>query len=192
MGGQNGGGRDKTPPAGSVNRDKRPYCIYWLSSLMEKAHPKEWTLRCDHCTLNGASCFYRHYPKPTLEEALKVNYPKGNGKIKPYRPAYENGTGKPSCDKPANMPAPRDRSKSPTAAGAQKPPGKTPDPSTIQTRLAQQMTMEPKFCAPMMNTGPCPNGDKCPLARHHAKTKDMYATQMERWRARIEAIKAGK
>ena len=157
---------------------------------MEKQHPQDWTLRCEACTLNGASCYYKHYPLPILEQALKVSYPKENGKVKPYRPTYENGTGKPSYDKPANSPTPRERSKSPTGAGgAPKSPGKGSDPSTLQARIARHKTMEPKFCAAMMNAGNCPDGDKCKLARHHGKTKDEYAAQMKRWNDTLASLK---
>ena len=149
---------------------------------MEKQHPKEWTLRCERCSLNGASCWYRHYPLPTLEEALKVSYPKEHGKVKPYRATYENGTDKPSFEKPAHLPAPRERSKSPKGGA------KTPTDDSLAGKIAKQKSMEPQRCLAMMNSGNCPDGDKCPKARHHGKTKEVYAGQMKRWQEKLDMI----
>ena len=61
------------------------------------------------------------------------------GKIRAYRPCYENGTGKPCYKKPDNLPEPRDRSKSPK--GAKGDSKSKPEKGTIQARIAKHKTM---------------------------------------------------
>ena len=116
-----------------------------------------------------------------------MSYPKENGKVKPYRATYENGTGKPTFDKPANLPAPRERSKSPQATGSANTSAKGSQ-STLAERIAKKKSMEPKRCLSMMNAGTCPDGDKCKLARHHGKTKEMYDAQWKKWKEELDVI----
>ena len=128
---------------------------------MARKHPKEWKLRTSKCTLNGASCFYRHYPACELTEALTVKYPKtADGKIRPYKPSYENGTGKPCYDKPADLPEPkvRDRSSSPVGAPAKASAEKGATPKSadaLRQRIAKHETLKPRCCAAMLKDGSC-------------------------------------
>ena len=116
-----------------------------------------------------------------------MTYPKENGKVKPYRATYENGTGKPSFDQFAHLPAPRERSKSPQATGSANTPAKGSQ-STLAERIAKKKSMEPKRCLPMMNAGNCPGGDKCKLARHHGKTKEQYEAQWKKWKEEFDLV----
>ena len=161
---------------------------------MAKKYPKEWKLRCDKCTLNGASCYYRHYPLCGLEEALKVNYPKVDGKVKPFSPCYEAGTGKPCYTKPDNLPEPKSRDGSPRANGtpAEVSAGKGGKPKSaaeLKQQITKQEAMKPRCCAFMIKDGKCDKGKECKDSKFHKKTKVEFDAQTERWSKQLADLK---
>ena len=154
---------------------------------MAKKHPNEWKLRCSPCTLNGASCHYRHYPLPSLEDALKCRYPTDNGKIRPFKPCYGDGSGKTCYTKPANLPTPKDRSPKRVPGAATEESGKGKSAADLRAAIAKHKEIKPKCCAATINTGKCEK-ENCPDAKHHKKTKADYDAQIERWRKALASL----
>ena len=166
---------------------------------MNKQFPDQWPHKCEPCTLNGASCYCKHYPLPTLEEALKAakEFPMENGRICPYRPSYEGGVGRPVYDKPENLPEPKPRSRSP-AAGRRVPGAaasatasdKKARIDAAQAKVDQHVSVKPKCCTAFVNTGKCPKGNDCTERKFHNKDKKTYDTQTKRWSDHLAVLNA--